>query len=335
MEEKIKIHLSKNVYDTLIKDCEAFEFFKSDGITLNKNAFLIALVNNYYLSYQCEENNLLELVSKTIEEVSNVSNIDEISKEIVGKLNKMKSAPNKEKVSSVISLKPTKDSQAALSYIENYLLKDCSISEFFRNLFTSYSSLPQDQREKIIFKEQYDTILKAIKRKKKIFFTTKRGKDSNHESHPYAIATSKEELHCYLLTKFHDECRSYRLNRIQSVTILNEESKFLDDEVELFEKMIKYGPEFMYDKNEGTIMIYLTERGKQMYHTHYVHRPIVDFVEGNYYTFSCSYDQIYSYFRRFGKEAFIVTPKELQLKIYQFHKKAKAEYEQRNRLNKK
>ena len=113
MDEKIKIHLSKNVYDTLIKDCEAFEFFKSDGFSLNKNAFLITLVNNYYLNYQSEENKLIDLISKTIEEVSNVSNIDEISKEIASKLNKLKSAPNKEKVSSVISLKLTKDSQAA------------------------------------------------------------------------------------------------------------------------------------------------------------------------------------------------------------------------------
>ena len=46
MEEKIKIHLSKDVYDVLIKDCEAFEFYKTNG-QINKNAFLTKLINNY------------------------------------------------------------------------------------------------------------------------------------------------------------------------------------------------------------------------------------------------------------------------------------------------
>ena len=50
MEEKIKIHITTKVYNTLLKDCEAFEFYKSNG-ELNKNAFLSKLFLNYFLSY--------------------------------------------------------------------------------------------------------------------------------------------------------------------------------------------------------------------------------------------------------------------------------------------
>ena len=101
----------------------------------------------------------------------------------------------KDKVSKIINLKPTKESLAAFSYIEEYLLKNYTLSEFFRNLFSSYCSLPQDEREKIIFKKQYDTLVKAINNKKKVFFTTTQGGLSRHESSPYAISTSKEVPH--------------------------------------------------------------------------------------------------------------------------------------------
>ena len=212
MEEKIKIHLSKEVYSTLLKDCEAFEFYKNNG-ELNKNAFLSKLINNYYLSYQDKENVLITLIEKELKE--EVKDYKELTLRIVNKLNKLTSSPNKEKFSTIISFKPTKDTQMALSYVEKYLLNQTGLSEFFRNMFTSYCSLPQDQREKIIFKNQYETLLKAIRENKKVFFTTKYGKDSIHESSPYSITMSKEELHCYLLTKYNNKCKTYRLNRIE------------------------------------------------------------------------------------------------------------------------
>ena len=198
MEDKIKIHLTPYVYDIILKDCEAFEFYKSNG-ELNKNSFLSKLILNYYLSYQEKENSLISIIEKELKEETR--KYKDITLRLVNKLNKLSTSPNKEKYSSLISYKPTKETQMALSYIENYLLNGSSLSEFFRNLFSSYASLAQDQREKIIFKSQYETILRAIKEDKKIFFTTKQGRGSNHESSPYSITTSKEELHCYLLTK--------------------------------------------------------------------------------------------------------------------------------------
>ena len=45
--DKIKIYVTAHIADILTKDTEAFEFFKKDGTTLNKNALLTRLIVNY------------------------------------------------------------------------------------------------------------------------------------------------------------------------------------------------------------------------------------------------------------------------------------------------
>ena len=327
MEEKIKIHIPKSVYNILIKDCEAFEFYKKDEITLNKNLFLTRLINNYYKIYQEKESELIKIVSSELECLKNK---EEITMNLVNRLNKLKVASTDEKFSSIISLKPTKESAASLAYIEKYLINNISLSEFFRNLFTSYSLLPQDQREQIIFKEQYEKILKAIKQNKKIFFTTKKN-SGNHESCPYDIVTSKEELHCYLLAKFNGNCRTYRLSRINDVTIINKQRELEEKDILMFDKMKKYGPEYLYENEESTVIIKLTTKGKKMYKSYYVHRPVVDFIDNDYYYFSCSHTQLAIYFQKFGKEAFVISPKELQMKFYNFYKTSLNSYNENNR----
>ena len=120
MEEKIKIHITTKVYNTLLKDCEAFEFFKNDNITLNKNAFLNTLINNYYLLFNEKEQTLYNLIKDSLENVVSNKNLEYTTNELVSKLNKINNNQEKDKVSKIINLKPTKESIAALSYIEDY-----------------------------------------------------------------------------------------------------------------------------------------------------------------------------------------------------------------------
>ena len=56
--DKIKIYVTAHVADILTKDTEAFEFFKKDGTTLNKNALLTRLVVNYSDEFREKENEL-------------------------------------------------------------------------------------------------------------------------------------------------------------------------------------------------------------------------------------------------------------------------------------
>lgn len=323
MEEKIKIHVTKDVYDIILKDTESFEFYKKDNISLNKNLFLTNLINNYYKIYQRKEENMINIIKSELK-LENI-NDNNLAIRIVNKINRCSFIDKKEKFSSVLSLKPTKESIATLKYIESYLLNGASLSEFFRNMLTSYCSMPQDEREKIIFKEQYETIKKAINQNKKIVFTTTKY-DILHEADPYAIIDSKEEMHCYLLAKYKGICKTYRLSRITNVSIIKESIEIDEFEKELFNKMIEHGPQFNYENNEETIIIKLTKKGQDMYKSYYVHRPKVDYIEGDYYYFSCSFNQLSIYFRRFGKEAFIVTPHELQHQFFHFYRNALNHY---------
>lgn len=74
--------------------------------------------------------------------------------------------------------------------------------------------------------------------------------------------------------------------------------------------------------HEEPVIIRLTEKGERIYKHHYIHRPPYVYKEKNFYTFYCSHDQILNYFKRFGKEAYIITPKYLQSEIYKFYKSA-------------
>ena len=52
MTEKIKINVTKSVAAILAKDAEAFEFFKTDGITFNKNALYTRIIVNYHNAFR-------------------------------------------------------------------------------------------------------------------------------------------------------------------------------------------------------------------------------------------------------------------------------------------
>lgn len=336
MEEKLKIHVSQSVYKLLVKDCESFEFYKGDGRTVNKNAFLTALICNYYRSYQNKEEAMRTSIRNILKEENiRCSDPEYLVNRLFSRIQREVSSEEKERVSSVLSLKPTKESAPVISYISNCLLSGSSLSEFFRNMFSSYAMLPQDQREKIIFRAQYDAIQSAIRQNRKIFFSTKEGNSIEHESSPYAITESKEELHCYLLTKYNGQCRTYRLSRITAVTILPKMRELTDSDIQLFEKMVEYGPQFDYRASDATTIVFLTKYGKNLYQKLYLHRPKADFIEGSYYYFNCSRDQLSVYFRRFGKEAYVISPASLRAELLRFYKGALARYSGADGLNKK
>ena len=195
-------------------------------------------------------------------------------------------------------------------------------------MFTSYASLPQDEREKIVFQPQYRALTEAIAQSKKVFLTLSRGKSL--EVSPYALAESKEELHVYLLSASNGECFPLRLSRIISVTTLSASATFSQDQKDAFCKMITYGPQFRCGRNEGETKIRLTAQGVELFKKMYVHRPMPTKTEGQDYYFQCSYAQIRQYFTRFGKEAFVVYPASTRRYMTEFHRSAVKQYYQKH-----
>lgn len=320
--DKIKIYVTKRVAEILEKDAETFYFLKKDGITPNKNAMLTALIINYFDLFKKRQEELNDIIKKTLLDNTSLSQekVMALSSLIAGKVNKEIASDLVDKFDCLVSLKPTKDSQPIIDYIEAYLLDNCSLSEYFRNMFVSYTALPQDMREEIIFKNQYATLSEAINKRKRVFITTKGQREDRFEISPFLFSRSKEEMHIYLLYKNRDSCRSIKLSRIKAVAIVENEAKFKENEIELFKKMLKYGAQFSYSFDEGEVIVRLTPYGQKLFHKIYVHRPIPESVDKDIYTFKCSYTQIIQYFERFGKEVEILSPQSVKDIIYTFHK---------------
>lgn len=329
--EKIKIYVTERIANILEKDAEGFEFFKKDGRTVNKNALLTNLIINYHNSFTRQQTGLLTFFKSRISSSVAVSEktLDGMCFDLCEKINERSAAPDGEKFDKLISLKPTKESEPVIDYIENYCLAGRTLSEYFRSMFASYAALPQDKRELIIFRRQYEDITRAIKDKKRVFLTTRRGGNQKLDCAPFGVATSKEELHCYVLVAT-AACKPVRLSRIVSVTQLAADAEFTAEQVETFEKMKTYGPQFIYRPHEKEVLVELTERGIEKFMRIYLHRPVPVRVENNLFYFDCAHTQIVQYFVRLGGDAKVVYPQSVRDEICRFHRKALDRYSENN-----
>lgn len=326
--DKIKIYVTAQIAETLRKDAESFEFFKKDERTVNKNAFLTRLILNYFDEFRENRSAFLQYLNKTVSAASALreSAIHAVCLSICEHVYELTAVENNEKFDKLVSLKPTKESQALIDYIESYQLEGCSLSEYFRNMFAAYARLPQEKREAILFKKQRETLYTAIQTGRKVFLQVSHAKRSTLEIEPYALTAGKEEMHGYLLGVCNGSCLPLRLSRIETVTLLEEKTNITEEQKALFEKMITYGPQFACRPWEGEVIVELTERGVEQFKKMYVHRPIPTKVEGNLYYFECSHSQITQYFQRFGANAFVRSPERLRDTMLRFHRSAYFRY---------
>ena len=320
MYDKIKAGVSARVAEILDKDAEAFEFFKKDG-SLNKNAFVTRLIVNYNAAFRAREARIFDVLKSGMEGKSGMGGekLNFLCRELVLKLERR--GYEGVKSDKTVSVKPTRESAPVIDYIENYCLSGGSLSEYFRNMFTAYTSLPQDEREKIIFLPQYNAITQAIAQGKQLFLVTSGSSDGRRmQVQPYSVVTSKEEMHCYLLAaNTAGECLPLRLSRIISVVQIEEDTSFTGGQLATFARMAAFGPQYRYSGSEEEVVVRLTEKGIKMFRAMYVHRPVPTKIDVDRYHFNCSYMQLFQYFVRFGKDAFIVKPAELRDRIKRFY----------------
>lgn len=325
MEEKIKIMVPKETYDLLINDCRNFDFFKNNG-ELNKNLFFNTIVINYYKSFTANEeiikNDILDILNEFYDSQQN-----ECLELLLNVITKNRIQDVKKKT-EIINLKPTKLSEKAINDIQNNFINQSSISSFYRKLFNSYTQIPQNNRELIIYKENYDLILESIKKERKVCITLKNNEVINDAS-IYAIQPSKEEHYNYVLfTNKNDKPLTIRLNKIKFVSLLNSKRILEAETITLFNKQISYGVEFpLYSLNEEQVIVKLNDRGKQLFKKIYLYRPIPDKIEDNLYYFTCSHNQILYYFKRFGYDAMILSPTHLSKKMKDYYYYSSRKYD--------
>ena len=324
MEEKIKISLPKNVSELLSKDCDDFKFTKESGAP-NMNAFINTLVANYYEEFSATEEQLHDDIDRAISAVPDYYK-KQVFSEIVKIFNKREHNQTENKGSCTLSFKPTKVSEKAVVFIEHVVLQDESLSSFYRRMFTDYSQKTKNEREKIIFKENFALLQKAIKKNKQVCLTLKNG-DVMDNTAVFAVAPAKDELFNYVLVYQHKTNTTIRLATVKTVSLLSEVASIPEANRTLFERQVACAAQYpMYNSDKEPIKVQLTEKGKTLFRKIYLYRPTPISVDGDIYTFDCSANQLLYYFERFGDSALILSPKRLGIFMRNYYHFALKKY---------
>ena len=229
--------------------------------------------------------------------------------------------------SAVLTLTVSGASEEIINVIENNLLQESSLSGYIKDMFLSYLSMPRNKREEIIFARSYELINDAIAKGRKLSFSS--GSDFKSTVEPYLIATSKEEQFSYLLCydSKSRKNRSFRISRLKNLFITSdtfEKDKNVEDE--LIRKGLR-SPHSMMPDIHATVR--MTEHGKHMFKMIVKNRPYVTYIEGDLYHFDWPEMQLEDYFRRFGKDGIVVSPRSLRNKLKNYYLHALETYEKK------
>lgn len=338
--EKINIYVSVEIKDQIITDAMRFEILKRDNRTVNRNKFLSMLLCGYHDIYRDENSKVRKSIVNTLSKCNlSESKRSEIAEEIL-KDDFLLSDYDKSSKTVAISLKPTADTEGIISYIENNELagRD-SLSNYLRRMILSYFRKPMWERERIIFRDNFQNIREMCEKKCPIAFSLKKDSKQFHNVNPYKIAVGKDEMFNYLIcteinTKTNrQEVVSYRLSRIRTVNVAQSIPP-MDKELEyLCEKTVQIAPQYAIN-SDVDICVELNDKGTELYNRIYLGRPqyirVQEHQGKHYYYFNCSEEQAFQYFRKFHADtAIICSPNSLVQRIKDFHQNVVSAYKEK------
>ena len=323
MEEKIKISLPRDTLELLKKDCEDFKVVKADGKP-NMNAFVNTLIANFYESFSASEESLHDDIRQALTDVADRYR-EKIFEDIV-KIFAKRTEQTSKKNSVTFSFKPTKVSMKATIYIQNVLLSSESVSSYYRRLLMAYAQKRKDERERLIYTDEYDTLQRAIKRGVKACIALKSGDVMNNIT-VYAVAPALDELFNYVLVYTGKQNSTVRLASVKTVSLLSQKAEIPQLNRELFDRQIACAAQYpMYTTDDEPIRVQLTKNGKRLFDKIYLYRPKPTSIDGDVYTFNCSAKQLLFYFERFGDDALILSPKRLGINMRNYYHYALKKY---------
>lgn len=356
MTEKYKIYIPEEMRLRLLNDAELFDFYKKDG-SINLNGFLKELLLQYFDEYRETKERLLDTILSDLSAFSSISrdDADAIADKIMntylrrperdtlhftqdtlarqtaaGSTRNTRSTLKSER-NAAITLTVSGRSLNIMHSIESNMLSRVSLSRYLNDFFSSYLSISRKDREKILFQDTFLELNAAIQKNSIISFSSTSAPELHFTVCPYFIAASKEEQCNYLLCTDYASGipRTFRISRIHA--LFTSSDKFLPDEsrkAEL-EKIAGRSPQSASKSVEAKVLF--TDKGMQKFHLVTKNRPDVLRKEGNTLYFHWPKLQLESYFRRFGKEAVIVSPDECRESMRFFYKKAWEAYRKKEK----
>lgn len=335
----IKVYLPQYIIDIFERDMENFEIKRNNKPNLSRFCNLIfSYMKDRYMSEHLKlkdrfienwlGNGFKEILKK--EFILSSQNSDKISKIVENSIKNILEEiykPEKMNYSDYISFRLDNENGSYFSIIERELGKNMTASDYFRNIFLSYSLKPQFEREKIICYSNYEKIQKAIKNKNPIYMKIN-GKSEIYEQIPCFIKQNKEEMFNYVIILDNKrKIKNPRLSSFNDVKIVENKKYSLDkEESEKLEKLKKnFDPMSL---SESEIKVRLSKNGQKLFKRIIYNRPTVERVEDeNIYVFSSSPEKIRAYFFRYGKSAEVIYPKELAETFKREYREAYEMYE--------
>lgn len=307
---KVKVNLEINSYNAMLEDVKLFKFYKADN-TPNKNQFFNQLLVNYGPLYEKEYLNAFKKINKIIKD-------DKKTSLVLADLEALKADSCNNYFVNDLTFMVLKNNVDYYQKLANNL-NNISASKLFRNLLLSYENNPAYIRERYLFKDKFDLIIKSIELKKRIMISVN---GQNHHFSPYKLDINNEKKHNYVIGINDDKgkIRSYMLSDIKKIEILDEEVAFSKEMMALLDKNILNGINYPFDK-EYQVGIMFSNNAVKMFENNVINRPEPLSVNGNMYTFSCSFTQLKNYFFAFGSEI-VVYGKRLKKELKDEYKKA-------------
>ena len=369
-KQQIHISIPKDIERVLKHDSFLYGFEDSDQSTISK-AFIAVIVHNYYQQYIRDvserdkkiylemekyaqgfkkEEEIRSLYSEYSPSLLNDPDVKNSLFEIIRIFNyeneKRAVIRDKGEVADVFC--PVKaETSAELFHLANYIQQrvkgnryvmpegSLHISEALAELLTSYTLLPQWQRERIVFADSVRQIESVLNEGEPKVFTFGFTNNKYKRFYVYDFVKSGEDVRNYVigvLERYNGErvVDSIRLEEIFTIsTEPGPEKCFTNDEVKMLEYMKNNYPEYSFGQ-EGMkeIRVKFSKRGLNLYLHGIQHQRPHGGVKLNEdtYLFKCPTIQAFYYFRSFGAEAYVIEPLSLRKKLMSFHELAYEKY---------
>jgi hypothetical protein len=339
--DKIKINLAPSDYDAIAYDAETFAFYKSDG-DINLNLLLNNIINQMYSIRRSVRENFRNQLHADLDEYHVPNSILDDLLTIMG--NNALSLVNyisPENLSASVSLRLSKANEGIYEEITSEELKGMSLSAYLRIVILQYLHMPQAERERILFFDDWMLIRQCLDEER--YLRIFRNDGTSFLFKPYALQENQESsfIYVYGIEEGRSTPSSFHLFKIaNAIHRSNSFYHFSKQESALLDKNLSSNGIPFAGGTPMDAKVETDSYGAKMLKAIYYNRPLivgesVSDQEHHVFTLRGSFENIAQYVYRLGSHAYILEPEGLLSYVFKLHRQAFDTYCRRAQKEKK
>ena len=324
-EDRIHINLSEYAWSIINEDI--FDFCPEYIGKLS--GFINDIICNFHATADASIQDRCDEVSSEYEEILSDKSLNKlIDPSVQYTLIDLVTSKLKRKIIATINsypkgsyrkIKLRNETKALLEDSQNDVFYQGTVGIYIKALIEEYSRLSFNDREKIICRSKFSTILYSINNKKQLRIKVRSGKE--FKAIPYQIMTDKLGAFSYLVGVDSDTKQpvAFRISKSEFKAISANGTIKSEYKMAILEKLKDSDVSFLSRENTR-VVIRLNKYGIQKYNNQIHMRPaFVEKIGPDRYVFNCSVDQIKFYFQKFGSSAVIEEPEDLAKNFRDFY----------------